>query len=78
MELFCKMENEGKTFFTPPSTLDPDPDPEERRAGEHTEKRSAGRAGEHKGRERGQATPPPTLEEYKGRERGQALATKKL
>jgi len=31
-------------------------DPEEHRAGEHTEKRSAGRAGEHKGRERGQAS----------------------
>jgi hypothetical protein len=32
--------------LTQPSTLDPE---------KHTEKRSAGRAGEHKGRERGQA-----------------------
>jgi hypothetical protein len=41
---------EEKPFHAkmPPPTLDPDPE-------EHTEKRSAGRAGEHKGRERGQA-----------------------
>ena len=52
-------------LFTKHATLNPDPDPDpdpeehragEHRAGEHTEKRSAGRAGEHKGRERGQAS----------------------
>ena len=42
---FSNSENEPRR--TPPSTLDPE---------EHTEKRSAGRAGEHKGRERGQAS----------------------